>query len=242
MEALQLAVRAATITDGAVDPTLGQNLIELGYDRDWGDLAQVSSDRPLETAVRMRATRRGAPWRVDRAARRPADGPPAGRGAARPGSDGQGAGRRPRGAGGSSRLRLGRPALAGRRHRHLRTASTARLADPRHRRSSRRRRRRGPDDHDRIGWTGHIQSGAAGAGITTEPPSTTSSTRTTVSRSRPSWRTASVAAATCADANIASTAALVMGTRAPAWLAGQDLPARLVAVDGAVTVQGGWPA
>jgi thiamine biosynthesis lipoprotein len=59
---------------------------------------------------------------------------------------------------------------------------------------------------------------------------------------RPCWRTASVAAATCADANIASTAALVMGSRAPAWLADRDLPARLVAVDGAATVQGGWPA
>ena len=59
---------------------------------------------------------------------------------------------------------------------------------------------------------------------------------------RPWWRTASVAAASCADANIASTAALVMGCRAPAWLAAQGLPARLVAVSGAVTTLGGWPA
>ena len=33
------------------------------------------------------------------------------------------------------------------------------------------------------------------------------------------WRTVSVAAADCADANIATTAALVRGRRAPAWLA-----------------------
>jgi FAD:protein FMN transferase len=59
---------------------------------------------------------------------------------------------------------------------------------------------------------------------------------------RPWWRTASVAAATCADANIASTAALVMGSRASAWLAAQGLPARLVAVSGTVSAQGGWPA
>lgn len=56
------------------------------------------------------------------------------------------------------------------------------------------------------------------------------------------WRTASVAAASCAEANIASTAALVMGPRAPGWIAAQKLPARLTAVNGAVRVQGGWPS
>ena len=48
------------------------------------------------------------------------------------------------------------------------------------------------------------------------------------------WRTASVAAANCADANIAATAALVRRAGAPEWLAGQRLPARLVAHDGEV--------
>jgi FAD:protein FMN transferase len=55
------------------------------------------------------------------------------------------------------------------------------------------------------------------------------------------WRTVSVAAATCADANIASTAALVLGALAAAWLSARRLPARLVAVDGSVTVLGAWP-
>jgi thiamine biosynthesis lipoprotein len=55
------------------------------------------------------------------------------------------------------------------------------------------------------------------------------------------WRTVSVAAATCAEANIASTAAMVLGDDAPAWLAEQGLPARLVALDGSATVRGGWP-
>ena len=50
----------------------------------------------------------------------------------------------------------------------------------------------------------------------------------------PVWRTVTVAAATCLDANVASTAAVVLGRDAPAWLAKQHLPARLVAVDGAV--------
>ncbi len=55
------------------------------------------------------------------------------------------------------------------------------------------------------------------------------------------WRTATVAAATCADANAAATAAIVMGDRAPAWLARHGLPARLVAEDGSVLRVAGWP-
>jgi thiamine biosynthesis lipoprotein ApbE len=55
------------------------------------------------------------------------------------------------------------------------------------------------------------------------------------------WRTVSVAAADCADANIAATAALVRGERAPAWLDGLGLPARLLAHDGAVLRIGDWP-
>ena len=56
----------------------------------------------------------------------------------------------------------------------------------------------------------------------------------------PCWRTASVAAATCVDANTASTAAIVMGAPAPAWLEQCHLPARLVALDGTVTTTAGW--
>ena len=44
-----------------------------------------------------------------------------------------------------------------------------------------------------------------------------------------SWRTASVAAASCVAANTASTASLVLGAAAPAWLTERGLPARLVA-------------
>jgi thiamine biosynthesis lipoprotein ApbE len=56
------------------------------------------------------------------------------------------------------------------------------------------------------------------------------------------WRTVSVAAADCADANIASTAALVRGDGAPRWLERARLPARLVANDGEVLRTGGWPS
>lgn len=56
------------------------------------------------------------------------------------------------------------------------------------------------------------------------------------------WRTVSVAAATCADANAASTAAIVSGSAAPHWLAARDIPARLVGRDGSVLRVGGWPS
>jgi len=57
----------------------------------------------------------------------------------------------------------------------------------------------------------------------------------------PVWRTVSVAAATCADANTAATAAIIRGDRAPAWLASLNLPARLVSHDGSVRTVADWP-
>jgi thiamine biosynthesis lipoprotein len=58
---------------------------------------------------------------------------------------------------------------------------------------------------------------------------------------RSPWRTVSVAAASCAHANAASTAAIVLGGAAPAWLEARRLPARLVCRDGAVVAVAGWP-
>jgi len=58
----------------------------------------------------------------------------------------------------------------------------------------------------------------------------------------PVWRTVSVAAASCADANTAATAAVIRGRQAPAWLASLNLPARLVEPDGTVHTIAGWPA
>ena len=55
------------------------------------------------------------------------------------------------------------------------------------------------------------------------------------------WRTATVAAASCLEANAAATAAIVMGPEAPAWLDERGLPARLVHVNGTVATAGGWP-
>lgn len=55
------------------------------------------------------------------------------------------------------------------------------------------------------------------------------------------WRTATVAAASCVDANIASTAAIVKGRGALAWLERHGLAARLVDQEGRVERTTGWP-
>jgi thiamine biosynthesis lipoprotein len=56
------------------------------------------------------------------------------------------------------------------------------------------------------------------------------------------WRTVSVAASTCADANTAATAAIIKGRQAAGWLTSLRLPARLVSIEGAVHTVGDWPA
>ena len=58
----------------------------------------------------------------------------------------------------------------------------------------------------------------------------------------PVWRTVTVTAASCVDANTASTAAIVRGRRAPDWLAALGLPSRLVDESGKVHRVAGWPA
>ncbi|MDX6256521.1 MAG: FAD:protein transferase [Frankiales bacterium] len=55
------------------------------------------------------------------------------------------------------------------------------------------------------------------------------------------WVTASVTASTCVLANAASTAAVVIGEAAPAWLRERGLPYRLMAEDRRVVRGSGWP-
>ena len=55
------------------------------------------------------------------------------------------------------------------------------------------------------------------------------------------WRTVSVAAGSCVDANIASTAAVVRGEAAPGWLTRLGLPSRLVSRRGGAVRVAGWP-
>jgi thiamine biosynthesis lipoprotein len=56
-----------------------------------------------------------------------------------------------------------------------------------------------------------------------------------------SWRTVSVAADTCLDANVASTDAIVRGASAPAWLTMRGLSARFVDDAGGAIRTPGWP-
>jgi thiamine biosynthesis lipoprotein len=55
------------------------------------------------------------------------------------------------------------------------------------------------------------------------------------------WLTATIAAASCTDANTASTAAIIRSAAAPAWLTSLGLPARLAASDGRIVTTPGWP-
>ena len=55
------------------------------------------------------------------------------------------------------------------------------------------------------------------------------------------WRTVTVLAETCVDANIAATAAIVQGEAAVEWLRSHQLPARLVENDGTIHYIGPWP-
>jgi FAD:protein FMN transferase len=58
---------------------------------------------------------------------------------------------------------------------------------------------------------------------------------------RSCWRTVSVAAGSCVDANTASTAAIIRSEAAVSWLDNAGLPARLVREDGTATTTAGWP-
>jgi thiamine biosynthesis lipoprotein len=55
------------------------------------------------------------------------------------------------------------------------------------------------------------------------------------------WRCVTVVADNCTDANTLTTAALVRSRDALAMLRKHNVPARLVAADGSVTTLGGWP-
>ncbi|HEY2443692.1 MAG TPA: FAD:protein FMN transferase [Streptosporangiaceae bacterium] len=58
---------------------------------------------------------------------------------------------------------------------------------------------------------------------------------------KPVWRTVSVLAQTALRANIASTTAIIRGQAGPGWLEGRDVAARLVTPDGRVRTVGAWP-
>jgi len=63
----------------------------------------------------------------------------------------------------------------------------------------------------------------------------------TAAPAAPVWRSATVAAPSCAEANTASTAAVVLGRDAVRWLADRGYPARLVDQRHRVVRVGDWP-
>lgn len=108
------------------------------------------------------------------------------------------------------------------------------------------------DDHAAPGWapgqTVTISSGGLATSSTTVRTWTVGGRQvhhiidpSTGEPARSCWRTVSVAAGTCTDANTASTAAIVRGAAALDWLHDIGLPARLVRHDGTVETTAGWP-
>jgi thiamine biosynthesis lipoprotein ApbE len=232
-EAIRVALRAARLTDGDVDPTVGGALEAIGYDVDFsaiepdrGDFAVkhraapgwadvVITDRsavvtlPVGTILDLGATAKALG--ADRAARA-AHAATAGGVLVSLGGDIAMAGRPPEG---------GWPVWI-------------------------------TDDH-----AAHLE--APGQSITVHGGGLATST-TTVRRwqrgglpvhhivdprtgapADSPYRTISVAAATCVDANTASTAAIVRGRRGADWLESTGLPARLVTHDGVVVHLNRWP-
>jgi thiamine biosynthesis lipoprotein len=241
-EAVRLAIRAADVSDGAVDPTLGESLIGLGYDRDWCELDAIPSAAPLAPGPRIVVRhRRAARWpQIDVRDQPPQITVPAGLaldlGATAKALAADRAARAAHDVAGAGVL----VALGG----DIATCGAA------------------PAE----GWTVHVTDDhrdgpdAPGQRVAIHAGGLATSsiaTRRWVHDGRPMhhildprsgqpvrgpWRTVSVAADTCADANIAATAAIVLGDEAPGWLARHSLPARLVGLDGTVRAQGGWPA
>lgn len=234
LDALEVGLRAAVLTRGLVDPTVGRALELSGYDRDFSEVTGsrvrrlraapvpgwqvVEIDRDAGTVrvppgVRLDLGATAKALAADRAAERALRCSTATGVLVNLGGDIATAGTAPRG---------GWPVYVAESHLAgsgepgqqislatggLSTSSTG----------VRRWRRRGGDAH-------HLIDPRTGAPAAEH------------------WRTVSVAAATCVDANVASTAAIVLGPGATTWLRDAGLPARLVASTGAVEITGGWPA
>ena len=123
-EAVRVALEAARWTGGLTDPTVGEALISLGYDRDF---AAIDPNRREPPPAPLAGTGLAAG-----PARRPA-AVAAGRRPARSGRHGEGPWIRPRGPGCHGRHRAHRRSTdqPGRRYRHGRDTAARRLADRR---------------------------------------------------------------------------------------------------------------
>lgn len=263
IEAVQVALRAAELTDGDVDPTVGNALALAGYDRDWALLSKPI-DEPDRLSRAGESNRAGAESFSGAESFPDTFQPPTIRALVTPGwqaieiDSERAAIRVPMGV----RLDLGATAkawvadrAAGAVHEATGAGNLVSLGGDIATAGA------APEDGWRIYVTDDHRSASGGSGQTISIRSgaiATSSTAvrrwshegqtrhhiidpTTGTPVAQTWRTASVAAQTCLDANIASTAALVRAASAPAWLEQLGLPARLVSNDGAVHRVHGWP-
>jgi thiamine biosynthesis lipoprotein ApbE len=233
-EAVAVALRAARLTDGDVDPTVGGAMAAAGYDRDfrqiepngpplrltvrqvpgWREVRLDGRSLILPAGVQLDLGATAKAWAADRSAARIAARTNSGV-LVSLGGDIAVAGPPPATGwrvrvqdvtGPAGETPEGPYALIAIRDGGLATSSTA----------ARRWQRGGDVLH-------HILDPRTGL------------------PAEPVWRTVSVAAGSCADANAASTAAVIRGRRAPGWLTRLGLPARLVDATGAVFTVAGWP-
>jgi thiamine biosynthesis lipoprotein len=234
--ALRAALTAAAQSDGAVDPTVGRALVLAGYDRDFELLAAPSGDDSGPAVVRLAEK---PAWKRVRI-------------------DAQGIVRMPAGIvidlGQAAKALLADRAAAAAAEACASGALVAVGGDlaiagevpakgwPVHVTDDHRAGPHAPGQRIVL-RTGALAtssttvrrwSGPAGDAHHIIDPATGVSSRSV-------WRTASVAAANCVDANTAATAAIVKSASAPAWLQAAGLPARLVARDGSEVLLAGWP-
>ena len=243
-EAIAVALRAARITDGLLDPTLGAALIAAGYDRDRALLEpDIGGEFEVDPSL-LAATQPRYRWYDVRLVERLSHVPPAALVPA------------------GVRIDLGATAKA------LTADRAAELI--KQETGSGVLVSLGGDiatagEAPNGGWEVHVtddhRGGASAPGqrvtITGDALATSSTAALRWSHNgrsmhhildprtgqpaRSPWRTVSVSAGNCVDANTASTAAIVLGVEAPAWLEGHGLDARLVAHDGRVQTVGAWP-
>jgi FAD:protein FMN transferase len=236
-ELVEAALRAARLTDGGVDPTCGQALAEIGYDRDFAVLQAAGARSPRSGPAALSVPG----WRCVQLDRT--------RGLAQLTNGAQ--------------LDLGATAKAWAADRcaSLIAAGTdsgvlvslggdIAVAGPP---PADGWRVRVTDDHaaapDAPGQTVTIRSGGLATSSTTVRAWAVGGQRVhhiiNPATGRPAvscWRTVSVTAGSCVDANTASTAAIIRSEAALPWLQEASLPARLVRQDGTVETTAGWPS
>jgi FAD:protein FMN transferase len=234
IEAIEVALRAARATTGLVDPTLGRALQTIGYDRDF---ELVSQRKRIRRPAPFAAAGRWREIRLNRRARTvevPGDLELDFGATAKALAADRAARRAHEAIGGGVLVSLGGDlSIAGTgppggwlvqvADDHSATSpesgQAVRVADGGLATSSTTVRRW----HTNHGPRHHIVNPASGDSAAEV------------------WRAVSVAAGSCVDANMASTAAIVRGEDAPGWLAELGLPSRLVGSDGRVVRIAGWP-